>query len=833
MKLKLYSGLCLVIALCWLAVSRRSASTPTSKSAAEHSRLASRAKVPPAAHGEAPRGSNVSSSLRVVIPSLSAPVSDWSQWKPESITIAPEPGLELPFHVVRVTEENGVTTWVGRNALKGAFLVGIGKKDRWDGVLTLVGSSFDIHVHGDDVKVFAHTGAITCLTPTPSQRAAANQISAGNSGLDIVPVGNPGVHASGSTIYTVDVAFYYPPDCEDQATYLAGSVEQVHSYLDSTYRAYIEANNLVLEQSLVPNMRWHFLGMYKIPNYVPTYSYGNTQRVYSMTADITAMQDTSETGKFISANNKLIYADQSVMVVGYQRDVAGLSGPGEVCVVTMASEYGPVHAGIGGGHLLVAHEMGHNFGLSHDRVTDNIPDTDTGYNYGYRFLHNDALYGGNGGGTQIGDVMSYSLEMPYYSNPSVSIPGSLFQHFVGTLPDPNSYVLGVAEGQPKAADASRVIRESALTFATRRQDPALIFPAFTAQPLASATVTVGSSIHLSASATGTGVSYQWRKDGVALSGATAANLTIDNASPTANGAYDVMVTNRLGSVISRASLVTVSNDPVTARLANISTRSQVGTGNAVQIAGFVISGSAPKTVLIRAAGPALVPYGVAGTLNDPTLELHNTTGTIGFNDDWSADSAKAADIEGVGSQVGASAWTRGSKDAAIVVTLNPGAYSAIVAGKNGATGIAIVEVFEVGEAGGRVVNISTRSSVSTGDAAQIAGFVVGGSGPKTVLIRASGPALANAGITGALADPFIELHDAHAVIGSNDDWSSDAAAGDAIRAAAAATGAFAWTAGSKDAAILVTLNPGVYSAVVTGKNGGSGVALVEVYDATP
>jgi hypothetical protein len=263
----------------------------------------------------------------------------------------------------------------------------------------------------------------------------------------------------------------------------------------------------------------------------------------------------------------------------------------------------------------------------------------------------------------------------------------------------------------------------------------------------------------------------------------------------------------------------------TNRLLNISTRSLVGNEANVQIAGFVIAGSAPKQVLLRASGPALATaFGLTGALEDPVIELHNqsTGATIAINDDWDPvlTSSFAA--------VGAFPWTTGSKDAALVTTLEPGAYTVVVKGKNNGTGVALVEVYDAdsGTPGSNLINISTRAQVGTDANVLIAGFVVGGNTPKKVVVRAAGPALGPLGVSGVLADPILELHDqgTNAVLATNDDWDS------ALAADFAKVGAFAWTAGSKDAALVATLNPGLYTVVVKGRSNGTGVALVEVYE---
>jgi hypothetical protein len=349
----------------------------------------------------------------------------------------------------------------------------------------------------------------------------------------------------------------------------------------------------------------------------------------------------------------------------------------------------------------------------------------------------------------------------------------------------------------------------------------------TAQPTAqSAAVGSSATFTISVSTTST---FQWLKDGTPLAGATSATLVLSNVQLTDAGSYQCAVTSNGVVTSSNTAALTVytPSDPSLNRLINISTRSFVGTGPAVQIAGFIISGTSPKTVLIRAGGPSLIPYGVNGVLADPQIELHDTSSIIGTNDDWSSDPTQAAAVESARITCGATAWPTGSKDAAMVKTLSPGAYTAIVSGVGGTTGVALIEVYEVGQDASRLINISTRSEVKTQSAVQIAGFIISGSSPKRVLIRAGGPALAAYGVGGFLANPQLELHDSASVIGSNDDWGSDAAE---IELARQQCGAAAWASGSKDAAIVATLAPGGYTAIVSGVGGTTGVALIEVYE---
>ena len=361
-------------------------------------------------------------------------------------------------------------------------------------------------------------------------------------------------------------------------------------------------------------------------------------------------------------------------------------------------------------------------------------------------------------------------------------------------------------------------------------------PTITAQPQ-DCTIATGSTVVFSVAATGTGLTYQWAKDGVNLTGATAASFLLANAQSTDAGNYAVAVGNgTVSTATSNPAALTVLTTTTPGRLINLSTRGQVGTGGNVLIAGFVITGSAAKPVIIRGVGPTLTNYGVTGTLPDPllTLQLTKDGSVVSQNDNWATAGTPATVIADM-ARVGAFALPTGSLDSVISTTLAPGTYTATLSG-NGATntGVGIVEIYDatvtLDNTSPRLVNISTRGVVGTGASVMIPGFVITGATAKTVLIRCVGPTLANYGVTGTLADPIIYLNDSHGtVINQNDNWGT---AGDAalITSAAATTGAFALAPGSKDSALLVTLPPGSYTVTVNGVNATTGVALVEVYE---
>jgi hypothetical protein len=254
------------------------------------------------------------------------------------------------------------------------------------------------------------------------------------------------------------------------------------------------------------------------------------------------------------------------------------------------------------------------------------------------------------------------------------------------------------------------------------------------------------------------------------------------------------------------------------RLANISTRLQVLTGENVLIGGFIIGGSAAKTVVVRARGPSLAAQGVPGTLANPNLQLFSGATQIAQNNDWStASNATAIQQSGFAPSDG--------NESAIMTTLNPGAYTAIVTGVAGGTGVAIVEVFEVDAPTVPLINISTRGLVQTGDNVMIGGFIIQGNGPQTVVVRARGPSLVAQGVSGVLANPNLQFFSGATQIAQNNDW------GQAANAAAIQASGFA-PSDPNESAIMMTLNPGAYTAIVTGVAGGTGVAIVEVFTTT-
>lgn len=271
------------------------------------------------------------------------------------------------------------------------------------------------------------------------------------------------------------------------------------------------------------------------------------------------------------------------------------------------------------------------------------------------------------------------------------------------------------------------------------------------------------------------------------------------------------------------------------RLVNISTRGKVGTDADVLISGFVVNGTKPKQVLVRAAGPALGldPFNITGVLARPVLTvLDRDAITLASNTGWST-AANAAAISTAMAKVGAFPFATGSGDSAVLITLSPGQYTAKVAGLNDTTGVAIIEVYDVDDMtnnGSRAINISTRGVTGSGSNVMIAGFVVNGAASRRLLIRGIGPALNRYGVTGTANEPQLSLYNGRGVLTATASaWGLQSNA-DEIRTAAKAVQAFDLPEGSKDSAMLVTVLPGAWTVQVSNASGASGVALIEVYE---
>jgi hypothetical protein len=247
---------------------------------------------------------------------------------------------------------------------------------------------------------------------------------------------------------------------------------------------------------------------------------------------------------------------------------------------------------------------------------------------------------------------------------------------------------------------------------------------------------------------------------------------------------------------------------------NLSTRGVVSSGDNVLIGGFIVTGTEPKSMILRALGPSLSGFGLSGVLANPVLSVYNSSGTlIATNDNWQSDPNHFI-LEANGLA------PANLLESATVQTLVPGAYTVIVRGKDPTPGIGLVELYDLSPSRARLANISTRGPVGTLDNVLISGFIVGDVGSSTVVVRAIGPSL---GVSGVLSDPTLEIYDSSGtVIASNDNWQDNVNWVDVRKNALAPPNAL-------ESALVLHLPAGAYTAIVRGANGGTGNALVEVY----
>ncbi|MGH7945142.1 MAG: immunoglobulin domain-containing protein [Opitutaceae bacterium] len=355
-------------------------------------------------------------------------------------------------------------------------------------------------------------------------------------------------------------------------------------------------------------------------------------------------------------------------------------------------------------------------------------------------------------------------------------------------------------------------------------------PSFATHP-ASQSVAEGATATFTATATSNlPITYQWRRDGVAIPGATTTTLNVSNVQAGNLGNYTLVATNSVGSTTSNvAELSFAFSNP--GRLINLSIRTSLAAGGDSFTMGYVVGGSGTsgaKPLVIRVAGPSLTQLGVPGALDDPQMELFAGPTKTGENDNWGGTPALANAMAGVGAFPFTGTLSR---DAAAAVNINSSDNSVRVSAVGTGSGEVIAELYDAtpttsfSASTPRLVNVSVLKHLGTG---VTAGFVIGGATAKTVLIRAVGPTIGAApfNVSGVVLDPQLTLFSGQTSIGTNNNWGGTGP----LTAAFAQVGAFPLPATSLDAAVLATLLPGNYTVQVSGVGNTTGVAIVEVYE---
>lgn len=399
-------------------------------------------------------------------------------------------------------------------------------------------------------------------------------------------------------------------------------------------------------------------------------------------------------------------------------------------------------------------------------------------------------------------VVTYSVVNPPVSVVSASIVGSTL-----TL---TGLAAGTTNVTVRAADANNSAAQVVFPVTV-----AAALPVITAQPLG-ASVAAGQTVALSVAAIGEGLTYAWHRSAISagLAGGTEPTLILPNVTAADADTYFCRVSTAAGVVVSERATLSVGAAGQAARLSNLSVRANLSAGQLL-IVGFSTSGA--KDLLVRGVGPKLADFGLANFYADPRLELYDGAGALSAtNEDWASGLAPTF------AALGAFPLNVGSKDAALLKTVGGGATAQL---KGAGSGFVLVEVYDA--AGGvspRLTNLSALNRVGTGGEVLIAGFTIDGPVAKTVLIRGVGPKLTALGVGGALADPKLEIFMGSAKLAENDNWAT--ATGNYF----AGLGAFPFEAGSKDAALLITLPPGGYTAQLSGVGGTTGDGLIEVYE---
>jgi len=435
----------------------------------------------------------------------------------------------------------------------------------------------------------------------------------------------------------------------------------------------------------------------------------------------------------------------------------------------------------------------------------------------------------------VGSTFTYTIAAT--NNPTIFTIG-------GALPAGLSFnsATGVISGTPVAAGSNTVSLSATNPIGTSTIQLSITInvlpppaPVINTQPV-SQSVKLGSGFTLSVNASSTisPVSYQWYFNNTAIAGATNSTYTVTSASTLSSGSYTVTVTNNSGSTTSTAAQVSVI---IPGYLTDLSVLAMDGPGNQLLTIGFTNGGagtSGAQNLLIRGAGPALAAFNIQNYLPDPVISVFQGSSQIAFNDNWGNTTSNITSINSAEAATGAFPYTSTiSLDAALVQSLPSvqNGYTVQISGKNNSTGLTIAEVYDYTPdhaiSSPRLTNLSTLLLIPANSYAT-AGFVIGGTTPVQILIRASGPTLATLApnISNTLADPMLKVYSGNLVIASNTGWAGNPS----ISVANTASGAFQFNSNSKDSAVVTTLNPGSYTVQASSASGAAGVTLIELYE---
>jgi hypothetical protein len=307
--------------------------------------------------------------------------------------------------------------------------------------------------------------------------------------------------------------------------------------------------------------------------------------------------------------------------------------------------------------------------------------------------------------------------------------------------------------------------------------------------------------------------------------------------PTTTGSFDVALSATNGFGTGTMTLVLTVAVLKESHITNFSARALSGVGDNSLILGFAVSGSG-KSLLVRGIGPGLSFFGISDFLPTTILTIYDNNGAVtATNENWEIDAGGQNDepaMTAAAASAGAFPLAAGSLDSAVLITVDSGDHTATLTDSNGAPGVGLIEIYDAGgNPDASLINVSARMKVTGGSGTLIAGLVIEGNTAKTVLVRAVGPTLSEFGVAGVLLDPQITVFSGTTPIADNASWGSGSNTAAQVIATSAQVGAFPLPLGSKDAALVLTLQPGAYTVQVTSLSDSSGVALVEIYDASP